>query len=311
MEKCPNCGAAVRPGARFCTSCGTRLIDPSATATPSTPAPAAETETWVATPAVQPEAGSSGTGERETPDTFAGWGHSGGNWSATESGASTPADRFGAALASTARESTETASTSDEFGWGKPAPATDDRFASWSTAYGPTSESEPTGEAATSDEVAVVESATIADETTPASATDDAGLSEGGANEVDDLSGDENIAAGGPDSGIAAGRPSDQSDTRQRATTLVDELRELIWTIGEQAPVSADDATDIRNALSAARGHVSDFSDLEGVITAVRESPRDIDALRELGNQAPRLEELLESHGRLTAALDDAIRKLQ
>ncbi len=308
MEKCPNCGAAVRSGAKFCTSCGTRLIDPSTTATaPGTPAPAEETQ--IAAPAVQPEADTTATSEGETSGTFAGWGSSGSGWGTTEGSTSTPADRFGAALDSTERESAET--TNDESGWGKPAPVTDDRFASWSAAYGATSESEQIQDDANSGDVVAVESATIADEAESTSTTDNAGFTEGGANEVDYLSGDENIDVGGPDSGIAAGRPSDQSDARQRATTLVEELRELIWKIGEQAPASTGDTTDIRNALSTARGHVSDFSDLEGVISAVRESPRDIDALRELGSQAPRLEELLESHSRLTAALDDAIRQLQ
>ncbi len=306
MEKCPNCGAAVRSGAKFCTSCGTRLIDPSATtASPGTPAPAEETQ--IAAPVVQPEPDT--TGERETSESFAGWGSSGSGWTSTESSTSTPADRFGAALDSTERESTET--TSDESGWGKPAPTTDDRFASWSAAYGSTNENPPVEEDANTGEVVAVESATIADESESTSATDSAGFTEGGADEVDYLSGDENIAVGGPDSGIAAGRPSDQSDARQRATTLVEELRELIWKIGEQSPATTGDTTDIRNALNAARGHISDFSDLEGVITAVRENPRDIDALRELGNQAPRLEELLESHSRLTTALDDAIHNLQ
>lgn len=302
MEKCPNCGAAVRSGAKFCTSCGTRLID-SSTVTTSTPAPAEETQ--VAAPAAQPEMGSTDTGEREASDTFAGWGRSTSGWSTTEGGTTSPADRFEAAL-----DSTEPGKTKDDFGWGKPAPATDDRFASWSAAYGTTGEE--TGEDAGEGEVAAVERATIpSGEAEPASTTDSAGFTEGGANEVDELSGDENIAVGRRESGVAAGRPSDQSDARQRATTLVEELRELIWKIGEQAPATTGDTTDIRNALSAARGHVSDFSDLEGAISAVRENPRDIDALRELGNQAPRLEELLASHTRLTAALDDAIRMLQ
>lgn len=308
MEKCPNCGAAVRAGAKFCTSCGTRLID-TPVATAGAPAPAEETQ--VAAPAVQPEASGTDTDKPGTSDTFAGWGRSGGGWSTSGGTTMSPADRFEAALDATERESTGTTSkASDDFGWGKPAPATDDRFASWSAAYGTTGEPGTAGPEA--GEVVAVESATVASpDEEPASATDSAGFTEGGADEVDYLSGDENIAAGGPDSGIAAGRPSDQSDARQRATTLVEELRELIWKIGEQAPAATGDTTDVRNALSAARGHVSDFSDLESAISAVRESPRDIDALRELGAQAPRLEELLESHARLTAALDDAIRKLQ
>jgi hypothetical protein len=340
MEKCFNCGAAVRPGAKFCTSCGTRLVDNEAsTSTTTTPetsswsqdAPAEETR--VATPAARADdtpdtpGETTSTGDQAADAPYA-------TWRAASSGEDTaqdleqplsPADRFEAAL--DARDETgDSATRSDAFsGWGSPAPTSEDRFASWSAAYGTTGEprevqedaatgsaaGDSTDEREKDGEIVAVESATIASDEADATETDAAGFTEGGDQEVDYLSGDENIAAGGPDSGIAAGRPSDASDARQRATALVEELRELVWKIGEQEPSRAGDTTDIRNELSAARGQVADFSDFEGVIAAVRESPRDVDALRELGAQAGRIEDLLESHGRLTAALDDAIRKLQ
>lgn len=340
MEKCSNCGSAVRPGAKFCTSCGTRLVDtPASDTTTATATP--ETSSWsqaepaeatqVETPVARADDSAGTVESTDAPSTddapYA-------TWRAVSSGedrAPSPADRFEAALDQDAdRAGTGSGSSGSGFaGWGAPAPSTEDRFASWSAAYGTAEEPREEREEAaaageTGDhsageedgEIIAVESATVASVEPEGTRTDDAGtyaagFSEGGAQEVDYLSGDENISAGGPDSGIAAGRPSDETDARQRATVLVEELRELVWRIGEQEPSRAGDTTDIRNELNAARRQVADFSDLEGVIAAVRESPRDVDALRELGARAGRLEDLLESHGRLTAALDDAIRKLQ
>lgn len=340
MDKCFNCGAAVRPGAKFCTSCGTRLIDnpaaPASTATTTTTSQpetsswsgaASADETQIAAPAAAPETPATTSGQPDDAAPFATWRRASSGWDATSSGdtgtTASPADRFEAALdAAKAREEEPAPSAEkSDFGWGTPAPSTEDRFASWSAAYGTTGSTTPDDVPATEPEIVdekegeviAVESETVtaSDEPATATTTDAAGFTEGGDHEVDYLSGDENIAAGGPDSGIAAGRPSDQSDARQRATTLVEELREMIWKIGEQEPVAAGDMTGIRNALSAARGHTPDFSDLERAISAVRESPRDIDALVQLGSHAARLEELLESHSRLTSALDDAISKLR
>ncbi|HEV2072984.1 MAG TPA: zinc ribbon domain-containing protein, partial [Thermomicrobiales bacterium] len=56
MERCSNCGAATRPGAKFCTSCGTRLnLDQESTGpTDSSWNSASSTqETSVATPAIE------------------------------------------------------------------------------------------------------------------------------------------------------------------------------------------------------------------------------------------------------------------
>lgn len=43
MERCPNCGASVRPGARFCTACGHRLM-PANTAASSSSESASQTD---------------------------------------------------------------------------------------------------------------------------------------------------------------------------------------------------------------------------------------------------------------------------
>ena len=50
MERCPNCGASIRAGARFCTACGYRLIQPDApTPTPSATPVASQTADTVGT----------------------------------------------------------------------------------------------------------------------------------------------------------------------------------------------------------------------------------------------------------------------
>ena len=58
MERCPNCGASIRTGARFCTACGFRLIQPSDA--PAVP-PTAVTSTAVDTSAVVKESSSDGS----------------------------------------------------------------------------------------------------------------------------------------------------------------------------------------------------------------------------------------------------------
>jgi hypothetical protein len=277
-------------------------------------------DTQIATPAVQtgdtsqPAEPATSSSEPATEDSspFSTWRRGNGSWGATSDTAETttsPADRFEAALdaegaAETPSENTSAEQSRQESG------STEDRFASWAAAYA------SSGNTTSDDEV--VESATIA----PAesgiaaadpglSATDAAGFSGGAAREVDYLSGDESSAMDGPGFGIATSTPADQTDVRERATTLVDELRGLIWKIGEAESNGEGDTRDALHGLTAARGKAADFSDLESVIAAVRESPKDVDALRELGKQAQRLESLLDSHASLIGAVDDAIRKLR
>lgn len=59
METCPNCGAVARPGAKFCTTCGTRLSGiatppPTTGDTPSPLATSASGEGFVASPTAAP-----------------------------------------------------------------------------------------------------------------------------------------------------------------------------------------------------------------------------------------------------------------
>lgn len=74
---CPNCGAEVKPGTKFCTSCGTPMPE-AAPGVQATPAAAPEAPP-AATPAAAPQAGLAATGldqlyktslETDTPDAF-------------------------------------------------------------------------------------------------------------------------------------------------------------------------------------------------------------------------------------------------
>jgi hypothetical protein len=285
MEKCFNCGAAVRSGAKFCTSCGTRLID--------TPVPASGNQAWSVATDEDPSQVTTIEGQQAAPEQdpdsdeaapFASWKHASSGWNATPS--DSPADRFGAAL-------DDNASSKDD---------EEDRFASWAAAYRTedaadtsSTPAEPAG--IDDDEIVNAESVTITPAVSREVDSADAGVGTGWQVPVT--------------AGESAGSTERLVETRERASALLDELRSLVWSIGEATPAEAGDVTDLRNLLSNVRGQTPDFSDLEGTIAAVRESPKDIDALRELGNQAERLESLLQSHARLTSALDDAIRKMQ
>ncbi|HLU34725.1 MAG TPA: zinc-ribbon domain-containing protein [Thermomicrobiales bacterium] len=282
MEKCPNCGAAVRPGAKFCTSCGTRLPETPAPSspTPTQETPAATGSTQTATPAAKPEQ------ETSQPDPYATWGAPSGETATT----STPADRFEAGLdgekstpgdTSTTEESSSTYSASS---WGRPATpeeeSDEDRFASWAAAYG--SYQPPTTESA-------------------------AGCTEPGTDDAANTS-TESMPAPSPE--VVTTQPAPDSEARKRAVTLIDELRELVWQIGVTDKTDGDKNL-AKVVLAGARGQSSDFTDLKRALDDVKASPRDVDVLAALSSKADRIQELLDSHNRLLRAIDEAIDELR
>lgn len=361
MEKCPHCGAATRPGAKFCTSCGTRLAEPAVTPDTSWSNSAGENETLVATPAASmsdatrevannasPQDWTSPSSDTdvsspdgdETPEDTAeetetsseessttadktgetlsdddsGWG---GKWPAaptTPSNNESPADRFKDALNGDDPEADISASSQQPFpersvwSWGAPTEANTASEAE--SAKAPSGDSEGDASASSwptppADDDKTDEVATESETIVPG--TDAAGFS--GAGEVDALSGDESITADPRSWEPSNAETKDASDdARSRATALIDQLRALIWQIDVDASATRDNPTIVSN-LRRARGVTRDFSDLEGVIGNVKEHPRDIDALRDLGQQADRLQELLDSHTTLTAVIEDAIRQ--
>jgi hypothetical protein len=282
MEKCPNCGAAVRPGAKFCTSCGTRLTETPApsTATPAQEPPAATESTEVTTPVAEPEQASA------NGDPYATWGTPSG-----ETAHSSPADRFEAGLdredttpgeASATEESSTTYSAST---WGQPATSDEeesdeDRFASWAAAYG--SYQPPTTE-------------------TPAAST---------GSDTRDAVDKAGEAAPETVHDVVIERPVQDSEARKRAATLIDELRGLVWQIGVTEKTDGDENL-AKVVLAGARGQSSDFSDLKRALDDVKATPRDVDVLAALSGKANRIQELLDSHNRLLSAIDEAIDELR
>lgn len=359
MERCSNCGAATRPGAKFCTSCGTRLnLDQESTgpadaawndasstqetrvATPS----AEEGDITTATDAVTPEPHWEETIQdpgraREDEAPAATWSTES-QWSAEEADSDTEADSQGVPGSEESDWSSKwrSSGTVDEeaadAGGDSDSTFPDHNRWSWSTT------SEET--AATEDESVTITASTTENETATTAHDQDAGsswttslddveidevsqesetiipapdtasLSEAGESNVPS---DASVSVDNRDSAITAGRsvaaPGDEPDPREQASALLEELRVLVWRIGENEPSGERDIDATIDNMRRARGETGDFSDLWQVIEAVRENPRDIDALRDLGMHAHRLQALLESHASLTRALDDAIRTLR
>lgn len=339
MDRCTNCGAAIRPGAKFCTSCGTRLNDEPATAADSS---------WSAAvrhPADDPNASTSSTSDWGTPDeepdedVTALWPSAatkepdttGVSWdsiwhrssdrdddandarsadtSAPEADTSTPKQE-------TQRVS-DTWTTRDESTSSNETDDREDASAGASTTTSYISEREATNDAGTEsptiepmvDQDPEETSTTVrytADES--AADRDAAGFSD--AKEIDALSGDENLTSEASAPVTSVQTTERGPDVRQEASDLIEQLRELIWSIGSE-PTEGDGKEAALQLLTAARGQAGDFSDLEGMITTVREQPRDIDALRSLAHEADRLDSLLENYKTLTNAVNDAIGKLQ
>lgn len=322
MERCSNCGAATRPGAKFCTSCGTRLNldqDNAQPAGSSWTRGSSTQETQVVTPPINwsdttndaQESSSEAGDEAETPsgsdvevtssppettdegdDTSAEETYTASSWASRwpgddeEDDAETPAAVDDESDASS-DDANDNASPSSRFAAGPDGPETEEsRFdfperSSWAWDSTSPDEIDPTPQ----------ESETI-----------EPSMSSLGSPAVDS---DDSVIV------VPSATGADATDPRERASALVDELRGLIWKIGEEESSGTGDQASIISDLTSVRGETGDFSDLRSAIDAVRDSPRDVEALRELGQQADRLQALLDSHVRLTSSLDETIRKLR
>lgn len=131
--------------------------------------------------------------------------------------------------------------------------------------------------------------------------TDAAGFHDG-RNEVDYLSGDENIASSGTEPAKL-----EPNDARVRAIELVDELRRMVRMMpggGEQ------DRGAAAMALTEASLSIGDFGDVREVITELQEDPRDIQALSNLARKADKIELLLDEHASLAAAIESALKDM-
>lgn len=343
MERCSNCGAATRPGAKFCTSCGTRLNLDQGSTSPADSAwnnASSSQETQSATPAAGDESAPK-EAEPVTPEPH--WEQAlqdprrededqpaDSPWPSVETSPQAEADTWEAVARDRSDWSSKWSSgeTADEetAETGSDANVTfsDYERPSWDTRSEETAGSEDDSVRFTASSPEQETSATANGGATVPSWTSsfdretDAVVHESetivpefgttGATE-DNCPGD-GISVDDRDSRVTP-EPDNEREPREQANTLLEELRALIWKIGEDEPSGTSDTATIINNMRRVRGETGDFSDLREVIEVVRENPRDIDALRDLGLQADRLQALLDSHARLTSALDDAIRDLR
>lgn len=348
METCTNCGASLRPGAKFCTTCGTRLNETSAPSTNyqgwgATPAEsqADSQETSVLNavepPAAKPEESTSiRGGNQRSADS---WGSAYSSSGSASGSGNDPASRFISALDDDVKPSPEPPASdaaSVEDGWGKPAftpPAPSNWSYSGGVAESDTTESETetdsgwnapstwTTSATTSTESAeesddaddvidaefseeIAEAEDVPVEVTPVSTqeTDSAGFTDDGADEVDYLSGDENIEVAGVENPALA-----PDDARNRAIELVDELRRMVRMMGNGTEADPGAAA---MALTEAVLNVGDYEDLRSVLDDIQEDPRDIQALSNLARKADKIDALLAEHQSLVEAIEKATRDL-
>ena len=357
MNTCSNCGSTLRPGAKFCTTCGTRLNEATPLNdgwnTPRTTPTDDSQETSFLEPVQpadpwKPQSLSGSDNQRE----YDRWTSA---YSSTPDQGNDPASRFISALedqdtpatsesATDVDEETDTVDPTST--WVTPPPAA---TSTWSFQGNTAESSEPQPEPqATSDsndaedwkapatwgqvepepavesEVAPeqpVESEAAPDQPDspqpPApgeidiesdfedeidAETDAAGFRDGGVDEVDYLSGDENIEVSGQELPVL-----EPNDARTRAIELVDELRRMVRMM--PAGIERDPGAAAM-ALTEASLNVSDFADVREVLSELQDDPRDIQALSNLARKADKIELLLDEHASLVAAVESALREI-
>jgi len=129
-------------------------------------------------------------------------------------------------------------------------------------------------------------------------------------------SGPEAAASDGWDAYIAARESARaqaaEGDVVAKGMSLVEQLRDLLPAIVLSEPATMRRvANDLINARNEANVFPQeDLDRLRGVLESSRDSPRDIEALMQLGRHATELLDVMESFGRYTGAVDRAVAEL-
>ena len=294
MERCPNCGASTRTGAKFCTTCGFRLAD--------------------AGPAADPGETAADSAPVDAPNATAGW----------------PAPLDDAALAASETASTtDVSSNADDApapGPDSPADAeapggVDDQVldsswpvavpsawsSGWDTAPTPSTDA-PNPPLSDPDVAAHADPSpdwmTVAVDHEPDASTDqDAEPGTVGALPDPD--------AAPIDAAREEPIPSEESatstDAAARAVSLVEELRTLLPALTAPAPNVASIADDLEAALAADGDDAADRSALRSALLAARDRPRDIDTVLDLTGRVDAMLSLLAAHDRAVAAIERAV----
>lgn len=334
MERCPNCGAPVRPGARFCTTCGYRVADEQAP-DPASAAPAAQAaendqpaagwaSAWPMNAPASSDEGAASQGSTDTDSSMAradeqdanpdGASAGGGPDSVETTGAPSAAEEAGSSFPSwssggaawgsgwgTAREDTGQTAAARE--WPQPAPATEAPAAD--TASADVTEAtthEPAGENGDGAVVVVAEE-TVAN-VEPAPATTNSGDDFGAGTD-----GEGTAPAAATSSAVAEPTPSGGLD---RANALIDELRDLLPTLAGPGQPEVDPSAIAAN-LSAARAAADDpaFDGLRGALDNAREHPRDVETMLEIMRRLDAISALQGAYDGLVAAIDQAMTDLR
>lgn len=335
MDTCTNCGATLRPGAKFCTTCGTRLNEtPPANDGWNTTRTDSESESQQTTvlnavqpPSEQPESPRISESRQRSADAWTSAYGSENPSAEPKPSSDDPASRFISALDNEVRpasgDDAGTESTKDPAStWNTAAPAfTPPPPSNWNydaASDTPAVEESPASESTAKHEA---EESTVDDnwvtpstwgtpqesdddesETAEEQTVDSAGFTDDGADEVDYLSGDENIEVSGESTPVL---PPDEA--RDKAIALADELRRTIRMMGSGG--ESDHGAAVM-ALTEASLKVGDFSDVRGVLADVKNDPRDIQSLTSLAGKVDRIEELLDEQKRLVDSIELAIKEL-
>lgn len=301
MDTCTNCGASLRPGAKFCTTCGTRLNEVPASDNAGWGTPAAQfldaTQETGVIEAVKPdESPSINGGKSSSADS---WSNAYGDSSASSTD---PASRFRTALdgeVQPVEDDSSTPKSEPESTWTSPSPSfTPPPASNWSYSAG--SEAEPKDEDTSPPAGWGTPANWESSET--AAEVDAAGFTEDGDDEVDALSGDENIELSGKKD---VELPPDEA--RDKAIALADELRRTIRMMSSGG--ESDHGAAIM-ALTEASLNFGDYSDIRGVISDVKNDPRDIQSLSALAGKVDRVEALLDDYVSLSETIETAIKEL-
>ena len=305
MERCPNCGVAVRSGARFCTACGSRLTpsggeQPVATgdAEASQDAQVAAPPAWESAPtAAERPATSQEEWMQRTPVASADlWPVSARTADQARSADDAePAEAGSLQDAETEPDESERVAGSDEVIW----PSSP--WSSWTI-----SETEGAAEGGTDGQPAAVAASAdepISDEL-PADVQAAFGEAPPLAEPATSVEAEESTATAAPSIQDEFGRQT--GDALGRALALADELRGLLPAV---AGVAGIDLAGAVAELSAARREASmaeavDLDQLEMAVAAARERPREIDALTGLSGNVDGLAAVVAAHRRYAAAID-------
>lgn len=301
MERCPNCGAPARPGAKFCTTCGYRLpvappvippADPSDSATSSAAA------SWPSPPAQASEnaATEQAPDQNAAPEPV----------SASDEVIAMPAPAPDNQPNDEDRETAplDTASSTDSV-----------LSSSWPSTTGPSQPSpwSVSETSATTEEIAVSDSAAGSD---AGDEGDDAGLATATVTEETVVVADPASQYEGWSSSVVeeVAAPSASHGTNiARATALLEELRLLLPALNTGSGGGRDEAIagELEDALSAGSQSASDREGLRDALNQARDNPRDIQTLLALSQQADAAIALLDEHDRLTSAVRHAVHALQ